>query len=484
MLLALHLALTLPLTCAVAVSAEGETLTQGGTVAENTSFTIDLGKNFTNNSTVYVQIDKVGESASYRWSPTVENTNLTWDIDNIENKVLTVGGDYIKSGTGSLAGLTLCDAVYDFMRTDYEDVGGDIKASFDIRKNSDGSYTVLRWRTVGAADIKYAKCVSVGNGANTQHYIQYQIKIEGETQTLLADFDPSQATGVCLSFASHPTLPTRRLEPGEYSHYFAEKEYSIHNAYAVVSDTEGVYKSFDGSVVGLKLVDPSYSHTVAKLTVEKDSVLDGAIFTGEEYNAQMVTFTAANGYTKDMLVYQSGYDANADEANMYSYKCIADGEIVDLFNTRENDTLTLTYNGTDGTYSATGAQYQEDYPLPGRVLFFKSDKSFGSGDNPDNPDTPVTPVTPAPSYPQYYPDYDKPTTVQPAPEAPEADANEYVVVCHRLNVRRTPSTRYARIGRLCRGDVVNVVEWVGKWAKIEWNGGTAYVHGNYISPVD
>ena len=392
--------------------------------------------------------------------------------------MLTVGGDYIKSGTGSLAGLTLCDAVYDFMRTDYEDVGGDIKASFDIRKNSDGSCTVLNYNSTGKKLEVNPECISVGNGAETKHYIEYQI--EGETKTPQVDFDPSKATGVRLSFASHPTLPDRRLEPGEYYHYFAEKGYAIYNAYTVVRYTNNVYKS----AAELYLERPGYPQTVAKLTVEKNSVLDGAIFTGEEYNADMVTFTAADGSTKDMLVYQSGYNDNADAANRYSYKCIADGKIVDLFNTRENDTLTLTYNGTDGTYSVTGAQYQEDYPLPGRVLFFNSDKSFGSGDNPDNPDTPDTPVTPAPSYPKYYPDYDEPVTVQPAPEAPAEETNEYVVVCRRLNVRRTPSTRYTRIGRLCRGDVVNVVEWVGKWAKIEWNGGTAYVHGNYISPVD
>ena len=392
--------------------------------------------------------------------------------------MLTVSGDYIGSGTGSLAGMTLCDAVYDFMRTIGFDVDGDIKASFDIRKNSDGSCTVLGWRTVGAADIVYAKCVTAGDGANTQHYIKYQI--EGETKTPQVPFEPSEATGVRLSFASHPKLPISPLKPGEYFHYFAPKQYAIQNAYTVVRYTNDVYES----AAKLELTNPGYGETVAKLTVEKDSVLDGAIFTGEEYNAQMVTFTAANGSTKDMLVYQSGYNANADAANMYSYKCIADGKIVDLVNKWENDTLTLTYNGTDGTYSATGAQYQEDYPLPGRVLFFKSDKSFGSGDNPDNPDTPDTPVTPAPSYPKYYPDYDEPVTVQPAPEAPEAETNEYVVVCRRLNVRRTPSTRYARVGRISRGDVVNVVEWVGKWAKIEWKGGTAYVHGNYISPVD
>ena len=130
--------------------------------------------------------------------------------------------------------------------------------------------------------------------------------------------------------------------------------------------------------------------------------------------------------------------------------------------------------------------------MHGKVLFFESDKpapsdtgnSSGSGDYSNTGDSSGSGVTPAPSYPKYYPDYDEPTTVQPAPEAPAAEKNEYVVMCRRLNVRRTPSTRYARIGRIVRGDVVKVVEWVGKWAKIEWKGGTAYVHGNYISPVD
>ena len=474
--LALLLALTLLLTCAVTVSAEGATILNiNDIVAENTSFTSDLGENFTSTSTVYVEIDNKGDPVYYTWKP--DNTDgLTWDIDN---KVLTVGGAYIESGTGSLAGMTLCDAVYDFMRTDYIDVGGGTKASFDIRKNSDGSYTVLRWSGYRIRRMCFFDYQDIGTDMDC-----IKFKIEGAENPQYVPFNASEATGVCLSFASHPKLPDRRLEPGEYSHYLVDKGYAIYNAYAVVSDTEGVYKSFNGSDVGLNLAYTNYTFSVAKLTVEKDSVLDGATFTGEDYNAQMVTFTAADGSTKDMLVYQSGYNANADAANRYSYKCIADGKIVDLVNTRENDTLTLTYNGTDGTYSVTGDLGQVDYPLPGRVLFFKSDKSFGSGNNPDNPDTPDTPVTPAPSYPKYYPDYDEPVTVQPAPEAPAAEADEYVVVCRRLNVRRTPSTRYTRIGRLCRGDVVNVVEWVGKWAKIEWNGGTAYVHGHYISPVD
>ena len=480
MLLALHLALTLPLTCAVAVSAEGETLTQGGTVAENTPFEIYLGDNFTSTSTVYVQIDKEGVPDSYIWSPADTDAGLSWDI---ENKVLTVSGDYIGSGTGSLAGMTLCDAVYDFMRT----------IGFDIRKNSDGSCTVLGWRTVGAADIVYAKCVTAGDGANTQHYIKYQI--EGETKTPQVPFDPSQATGVCLSFASHPKLPTRPLEPGEYSHYLVS-ERLIYDTYAAVHYLEdNVYKSYNGSDVGFEFASTYVDdERLAKLKVEQDSVLDGAIFTGDEYVADMVTFTAADGTTKDLLVYESDIfrdPANEDRVTGYHYKCVGeDGEIADLVLGSENDYATLTYKDT---YKAIGTdQYSVRFIMHGKVLFFESDKpapsdtgnSSGSGDSSNTGDSSGSGVTPAPSYPKYYPDYDEPATVQPAPEAPEAETNEYIVVCRRLNVRRTPSTRYTRVGRISRGDVVNVVEWVGKWAKIEWKGGTAYVHGNYISPVD
>lgn len=89
-LLALLLALTLLLTCAVTVSAEGATILNiNDIVAENTPFTIDLGENFTDNSTVYVEIDNEGESACYLWSPTDTDAGLSWEI---ENKVLTVGG--------------------------------------------------------------------------------------------------------------------------------------------------------------------------------------------------------------------------------------------------------------------------------------------------------------------------------------------------------------------------------------------------------
>ncbi|MGN1249297.1 MAG: hypothetical protein ACI4XW_04390, partial [Candidatus Spyradocola sp.] len=100
-LLALLLALTLLLTCAVTVSAE--TLNIDGKVTAGESFTIDLGEYFTENSTVWVDINNVGPYG--RWSPTVTDSDLFWDHDN---KVLTVGGQYVDaSNTGSLAGLTL-----------------------------------------------------------------------------------------------------------------------------------------------------------------------------------------------------------------------------------------------------------------------------------------------------------------------------------------------------------------------------------------
>ncbi len=71
--------------------------------------------------------------------------------------------------------------------------------------------------------------------------------------------------------------------------------------------------------------------------------------------------------------------------------------------------------------------------------------------------------------PNYYADY------------AEADENLYVVVCRRLNVRSTPSTKLSAIGQLQRGDVVKVVSIENGWARIEMsNGSNAYVYAKYI----
>lgn len=57
----------------------------------------------------------------------------------------------------------------------------------------------------------------------------------------------------------------------------------------------------------------------------------------------------------------------------------------------------------------------------------------------------------------------------------------HYVVCRALNVRSTASTRKPRIGVLYRGDAVKVLSIEKGWAKIAYNGGTAYVSAAYIA---
>ena len=464
-LLALLLALTLLLTCAVAVSAETVTiLYKGGTVAANTPFQVYLGSKPV--GTVQIHCYKAGLKTDETW---VQSTQSGEDLE-IKGNYLTVKGKYVSaSDVDSMVGMMLTGVEYDALIIPYAEGKYTIYIKFGL--NSDGEYV---YETV-YGDGELARNFSEARIDHTNNLLYVQFN--GRDNENVISFNPDTVRATILTFENNPKLHTDPLEPGVYYHYFEEKSgYVIRYVYAVVCDTEGVYKSFDGSDVGLNLTY-SYSDSVAKLTVEKNGVLDGATFTGDDYLADMVTFTSQTDSFKtiERLVYK-------DEEG---YKCIDDNGVIKTVLVDSADTGKLWY---DDEYYASS--YFRPYPLMNRVLFFKSDKSFGSGNNPDNPDTPDTsdtpdtPVTPAPSYPKYYPDYDEPTTVQPAPEAPAAEKNEYVVMCRRLNVRRTPSTRYARIGRIVRGDVVKVVEWVGKWAKIEWKGGTAYVHGNYIAPVD
>ena len=67
--------------------------------------------------------------------------------------------------------------------------------------------------------------------------------------------------------------------------------------------------------------------------------------------------------------------------------------------------------------------------------------------------------------PTYYADYEE-DVVYLDPDA--AEAADYAVTCRTLNVRKTPSTEYAPIAQIHRGDIVSVVDWEGDWAKIEW----------------
>ncbi len=57
----------------------------------------------------------------------------------------------------------------------------------------------------------------------------------------------------------------------------------------------------------------------------------------------------------------------------------------------------------------------------------------------------------------------------------------YVQATTGVNVRTGPSTMYTIVGSLDKGDVVKKVGSIYDWAIIEWNGGTAYVYGSYLT---
>lgn len=104
---------------------------------------------------------------------------------------------------------------------------------------------------------------------------------------------------------------------------------------------------------------------------------------------------------------------------------------------------------------------------------------------PEDP-KPEQPAAPAGSNfiePTYYADYEENVTYL---DPEKAEAADYVVICRTLNVRKTPSTEFAPIAKIHRGDIVSVVDWVGDWAKIEWvsaEDGYAYVFGAYIEKL-
>lgn len=52
-----------------------------------------------------------------------------------------------------------------------------------------------------------------------------------------------------------------------------------------------------------------------------------------------------------------------------------------------------------------------------------------------------------------------------------------------LNVRKGPSTKYAKIGSLKNGTIVNVISVSNGWAKINYNGTVAYCSASYLKAV-
>ena len=58
------------------------------------------------------------------------------------------------------------------------------------------------------------------------------------------------------------------------------------------------------------------------------------------------------------------------------------------------------------------------------------------------------------------------------------------VTAQGLNVRLGPGTGYDKCGLLKNGDTVYVLQLMDSWAKIEWEGGTAYLSTKYIEKAE
>ena len=79
---------------------------------------------------------------------------------------------------------------------------------------------------------------------------------------------------------------------------------------------------------------------------------------------------------------------------------------------------------------------------------------------------------------------------EPAPEIPERDRPLFRAVVDNpgswLNVRKGPGTSYNAIGRLTKGDIVDVlsVSQDGAWDEIRYDGKTGWVSAEYLKKVD
>lgn len=83
----------------------------------------------------------------------------------------------------------------------------------------------------------------------------------------------------------------------------------------------------------------------------------------------------------------------------------------------------------------------------------------------------------------------EPVTVAAAEGAAKQPAKKYYVTAGVLNVRSGPGTDYSLVGSLTRGMEVKVISMIGagkgkkgkRWAKIRFQGVTAYVSANHIA---
>ncbi len=66
-----------------------------------------------------------------------------------------------------------------------------------------------------------------------------------------------------------------------------------------------------------------------------------------------------------------------------------------------------------------------------------------------------------------------------------ADSVEYrVITGDYVNFRKGPSTSYASLGQLNKGDKVEYISVSGSWTKVKYNGQTGYVYSQYVSQVN
>lgn len=223
------------------------------------------------------------------------------------------------------------------------------------------------------------------------------------------------------------------------------------------------------SVEGSTLSSGTYTISKRSTVREKDRV---SIYLREGYY-HCETFESEDGKKISVLLGLDSYDSYGS-VFLYGYYWM-NGEFVKkrcstVINGDNNyDTLSLeAIDGVTYRYNTSGAKIN--------IEDFYKDRTNGTLNE-------VTrlvleeAISPAQSNtePIYHPDYEEEQETQSTPVT-QAQS----VLCRTLNVRSTPSTEFTRIGRVHRGDVLQVLEIADGWAKIQYSDGVAYVCAKYI----
>lgn len=140
------------------------------------------------------------------------------------------------------------------------------------------------------------------------------------------------------------------------------------------------------------------------------------------------------------------------------------------------DSIGIVTRGTILTVLEKGTWYTIDYN--GRTVYvsgtyIRDIVSDAETEEPDSPDSPVPTATPQP---------DASPAPTPSPTAtPEALVKKTGTVnASSLKVRSGAGTRYDEIGRLTRGEEVEILEAGTSWHRITYKDGIGYVGANYI----